>query len=53
MQGGAISAFGDSKEIFERFLTRPQVTSREPTTPHSNRECEGGVDDISPQPILR
>jgi ATP-binding cassette subfamily C protein len=53
MQGGAISAFGDSKEIFERFLTRPQVTSREPTTPHSNRECEGGVDDVSPQPILR
>ena len=53
MQGGAISAFGDSKEIFERFLTRPQVTSREATTPHSNREYEGAVDDASPQPILR
>jgi PrtD family type I secretion system ABC transporter len=29
MQGGAISAFGDSKEIFERHLARPQVGSRE------------------------
>jgi len=30
MQGGAVSAFGDSKEIFERCLARPQVASREP-----------------------
>ena len=30
MQDGAVSAFGDSKEIFERCLTRPQVASREP-----------------------
>jgi ATP-binding cassette subfamily C protein len=32
MQGGAVSAFGDSKEIFERCLTRPQVASREPVS---------------------
>ncbi len=30
MQGGTISAFGDSEEIYERYLARPQVTSREP-----------------------
>ena len=30
MQGGAISAFGDSEDICERYLTRPLVTSREP-----------------------
>ena len=29
MQGGAVSAFGDSREIFERCVARPQVTSRE------------------------
>jgi PrtD family type I secretion system ABC transporter len=33
MQGGAISAFGDSKEIFERHLARPQVGSRESAQP--------------------
>ena len=30
MQGGAVSAFGDSEDIYERYLARPQVTSREP-----------------------
>jgi ATP-binding cassette subfamily C protein len=30
MQGGAISAFGDSEEIYERFLARPQLGAREP-----------------------
>jgi ATP-binding cassette subfamily C protein len=29
MQGGEVSAFGDSKEVFERCLARPQVASRE------------------------
>jgi ATP-binding cassette subfamily C protein len=53
MHGGMVSAFGDSKEIFERFLTRPQVVSREPAAPQSDRECERGADDASPQPILR
>jgi len=40
MQGGAISAFGDSKDIFERYLARPQVGSREAVQPHSNPEGE-------------
>jgi ATP-binding cassette subfamily C protein len=30
MQGGSVSAFGDSEDIYERYLARPQVTSREP-----------------------
>jgi ATP-binding cassette, subfamily C, type I secretion system permease/ATPase len=29
MQDGAVSAFGDSKEIFDRYLSRPHITSRE------------------------
>jgi ATP-binding cassette subfamily C protein len=29
MEGGAVSAFGDSREVFERCLARPQVASRE------------------------
>jgi ABC-type protease/lipase transport system fused ATPase/permease subunit len=30
MQAGTISAFGDSEEIYERYLARPQVGSPEP-----------------------
>lgn len=30
MQGGMISAFGDAEEIYERYLVRPQLGSREP-----------------------
>ena len=30
MQSGAISAFGDSEDIYERYLARPLVGSREP-----------------------
>jgi ATP-binding cassette subfamily C protein len=40
MQGGTISAFGDSKDIFERYLARPQVGSREAAEPHPEQECE-------------
>jgi len=29
MQGGTISAFGDSEEIYERYLARPQLGTRE------------------------
>jgi ATP-binding cassette subfamily C protein len=29
MQGGTISAFGDSEDIYERYLARPSVGSRE------------------------
>jgi ATP-binding cassette subfamily C protein len=32
MEGGAVSAFGESREIFERCLARPQVASREPVS---------------------
>jgi ATP-binding cassette subfamily C protein len=32
MQGGAVSAFGESREIFEKCLSRPQVASREPVS---------------------
>ena len=51
MQGGMVSAFGDSKEIFERYLARPQVGSRESARPASSRECESDV-RASPQPIM-
>jgi ABC-type multidrug transport system ATPase subunit len=40
MQGGALSAFGNSKEIFERYVSRPQVASRPPTCPDRRDECE-------------
>jgi ATP-binding cassette subfamily C protein len=51
MQGGAVSAFGDSKEIIERYLTRSQVVSREAASPHSSQECEGSVAP-PPRPVL-
>ena len=51
MQGGAVSAFGDSKEIIERYLTRSQVVSREAASPHSNQECGGSVGP-PPRPVL-
>ncbi len=51
MQGGAVSAFGDSKEIFERYLTRPQAVLREPAPPHPNQASESSV-GASPRPIL-
>jgi len=51
MQGGVVSAFGDSKDIFERYLARPQVSSREAAQSHSNQERDSSV-GVSPQPIL-
>ncbi len=51
MQGGMVSAFGDSKEIFERYLARPQVGSRESARPASSRECESDI-GASPQPVM-
>ena len=30
MQGGTIGAFGDSEDIYERYLARPQIASPEP-----------------------
>ena len=32
MQGGAVSAFGESREIFERYLVTPPSCSREPVS---------------------
>jgi PrtD family type I secretion system ABC transporter len=49
MQGGAVSAFGDSKEIFESCLARPQVASREPAPLQVNQPGESGA---VPQRIL-
>ena len=51
MQSGTVSAFGDSKEIFERYLARPQVGSRESARPASSRECESDI-GASPQPVM-
>jgi PrtD family type I secretion system ABC transporter len=42
MQEGAITAFGDSDEIFERYLSRPHITSR---------ETAGENQDAAAQPI--
>jgi ATP-binding cassette, subfamily C, type I secretion system permease/ATPase len=42
MQEGAITAFGDSDEIFERYLSRPHITSR---------ETAGKNQDAAAQPI--
>jgi len=43
MQGGGVSAFGDSKEIFESCLARPQVASREPVQAHASQPGESGA----------
>ena len=51
MQGGAVSAFGDSKEVFERCLARPQVASRDPVPPQFNQQCESSA-GAAPQRIL-
>jgi ATP-binding cassette subfamily C protein len=51
MEGGAVSAFGDSKEIFERYLARPQAVSHKAAPPPSHREFESSV-GTSPETIL-
>jgi PrtD family type I secretion system ABC transporter len=45
MQGGAIGAFGASKEIFERHLARPHVGSRESAP---SREAALPLQDVDP-----
>ncbi len=47
MQGGTIAAFGDSEEIFERHLSRPQVPSPV-TLPESTRTAA----KISTEPVI-
>jgi PrtD family type I secretion system ABC transporter len=51
MQDGAVTAFGESREVFERCLARPQVASREPVRGRSDQNCESSL-GASPQPIL-
>lgn len=43
MQGGAVSAFGDSKEVFDRYLSRPHITSGESASNDA---------DVQPEPVL-
>ena len=50
MQDGAVTAFGESREVFERCLARPQVASREPVQDRSDQNCESSI-GASPQPI--
>jgi ATP-binding cassette subfamily C protein len=38
LQGGALTAFGDSKEVFERHVSRPQVALNERGRPQTNQE---------------
>lgn len=45
MEGGAVVAFGSSEEIFERYLSRPQVASQ-PTLP------ENTAASASPEPVV-
>jgi ATP-binding cassette subfamily C protein len=51
MQEGAVTAFGESREVFERCLARPQVASREPVPGRSDQKYQSGV-GASPQPSL-
>ena len=51
MQGGTITAFGNSEDIYERYLARPQVASREAALPQEDPQCPGNA-GVSPQPIL-
>jgi PrtD family type I secretion system ABC transporter len=57
MHGGALSAFGDSRDIFERYLSRPQVAPGQGALAHTKRESEPGVDassePIPPWPLIR
>jgi ATP-binding cassette subfamily C protein len=50
MQGGVVSAFGDSKEIFERHFSLPQVASDQ-SEPVSDRDSSAST-DLSAQPVL-
>ena len=51
MQDGAVTAFGESREVFERCLARPQVASREPVRGRPDQNCESST-GTSPQPVL-
>jgi ATP-binding cassette subfamily C protein len=48
MQGGAVTACGESEEIFERYLSRPQVASQV-TLPESTPAAA----NVSPERVVR
>ena len=48
MQDGAVTAFGESREVFERCLARPQVASREPVRGRSDQSIGASPQPISP-----
>jgi ATP-binding cassette, subfamily C, type I secretion system permease/ATPase len=48
MQDGAVTAFGESREVFERCLARPQVASREPVRDRSDQSIGASPQPISP-----
>jgi ABC-type protease/lipase transport system fused ATPase/permease subunit len=47
MQGGALTAFGESEEIFERYLSRPQVASQ-----FTLSESAPATSNMSPEPVV-
>jgi PrtD family type I secretion system ABC transporter len=47
MQDGALTAFGESEEIFERYLSRPQVASQ-----ISLPESAPATASVSPEPVV-
>jgi hypothetical protein len=47
MQDGTLTAFGESDEIFERYLSRPQVASQF-TLP----ESAPATSNASPEPVV-
>jgi ATP-binding cassette subfamily C protein len=49
MQDGAVSAFGDSQEIFDRYLSRPHITSRE----SEPEEGDTAPAQVLPRPRVR
>jgi PrtD family type I secretion system ABC transporter len=49
MQNGAMCAFGESKEIYERYLARPHVTARE----NAAEPAEGAPDEVAVRPHRR
>ena len=52
MQGGALRAFGDSEEIFERYISPPQIGSPERPPPGTN-QANGPGAASSPQQAAR
>ena len=52
LQQGTLWAFGDSQEIFDKYVSRPQVASRERSDTSPSQDGEPS-DDNCAQPIMR